>query len=273
MEVEPREFYSPDLVVSSVVSKLYSLQKLPDYVTFVPDGEPTLDINLGKEIEEIKDKISDVKLAVITNSSLLWREEVRTRLLKADFVSLKVDSCSEHLWRKIDRPHKSLKLEKILQGIRDFSKEFSGIVVTETMLIGGVDYSEEFEKLAEYLTQVKPHIAYLGVPTRPPWEHWVRQPSAETIAKAYNLLTSHGLKVEYLIGYEGNQFVGGGNIEEDILAITSVHPMRRDAVEKMLKDAGASWDVVEKLIDEGKLLVVTYEGKEFFIRSMESWKK
>ncbi len=273
MQVEPREFYLPDLVINSVVSKLHSLPKLPDYVTFVPDGEPTLDINIGREIKEIKDKISDVKVAVITNSSLLWREDVRTRLLKADFISLKVDSCSEHLWRKIDRPHKSLKLEKILEGIRNFLREFTGILVTETMLIGDVDYSKEFEKLGEYLGEVRPDIAYLAVPIRPPWEPWVRQPSAETIAKAYNVLSSHGLRVEYLIGYEGSEFIGSGNIEEDILAITSVHPMRRDAVEKMLENAGATWDTVERLIDEGKLLVVTYEGKEFFIRSMKSWKK
>ena len=273
MEVEPREFYPPEFVVKSVVEKLEAIKKAPDYITFVPDGEPTLDINLEKEIEGLRNNVSNIRIAVITNSSLLWREDVRVRIINADYVSLKVDSCSEHLWKKIDRPHKSLKLEKILEGIRGFTREFSGTLVTETMLIGGVDYSEEFEKLGKFLSEINPDITYIAVPTRPPWESWVRQPSPENIARAYDLLTSYGLKVEYLIGYEGNQFVNSGNIEEDILAITSVHPMRRDAVEKMLKNTNASWKLIEKLLTEKKLIMVTYGGQQFFIRNMKSWKK
>ena len=84
-----------------------------DYVTFVPDGEPTLDVNLGKIIEKIKEEV-DVKLAVLTNASLLWLEDVRKDLELADFVSVKVDAVYESIWKRINRPHPQLKLEDIL---------------------------------------------------------------------------------------------------------------------------------------------------------------
>lgn len=64
----------------------------------MPDCEPTLDINMGKEIDELKQL--GIKIAVITNSSLIWREDVRNDLCKADWVSLKVDTVSEKIWRK-----------------------------------------------------------------------------------------------------------------------------------------------------------------------------
>jgi len=79
-----------------------------DYLTIVPDGEPTLDLNLGETIEALRD--FGIPIAVITNATLLWREEIRARLCKADLVSVKVDSLDEATWRSINRPHRELQL-------------------------------------------------------------------------------------------------------------------------------------------------------------------
>jgi len=79
-------------------------------------------------------------VAVITNASLLWSDDVGGDLLAADFVSLKVDAVSPDLWRNINRPHRDLKLDVILDGIRQFSRSFKGVLVSETMLIDNIDY-------------------------------------------------------------------------------------------------------------------------------------
>ena len=76
--------------------------------------------------------------------------------------------------------------------------------------------------------------------------------------------------MEYLIGYEGNAFAFTGNVEEDLLSITSVHPMREDAVKDFLKKANAEWDVVKKLLKEGKLIELEYDGKRFYMRKLRS---
>jgi len=276
MELERRPFYEPELIFAEVKKKVEEARARGeeiDYITFVPDGEPTLDINLGREIDLLRGL--GIPLAILTNASLIWREDVREDLLKLDFVSLKVDAVSKELWRRIDRPHKSLSPEKILDGMLEFRREFGGKVVTETMLIDGIDYGGEFERIADFLAELKPDVAYIAVPTRPPAESWVRPASEETINRAFQVFAERlgEERVEYLIGYEGNAFAFTGNIEEDLLSITSVHPMREDAVGELLRKANADWSVVERLLAEGKLIKLDYNGKRFYMRRLKSREK
>ena len=112
-----------------------------------------------------------IKIAVITNASLIWREEVRDELARADWVSLKMDSVREDVWRRIDRPHGQLRLSKILDGALAFSEAFAGRLVTETMLVEGVnDSTALLEELGLDLARLGPDTAYLGIPTCPPAE-------------------------------------------------------------------------------------------------------
>ncbi|ASJ01155.1 radical SAM protein [Thermococcus gorgonarius] len=273
MKLERRPFYEPELIFEEVRKKVEEAEERgerTDYITFVPDGEPTLDANLGKEAELLK--TLGIPLAILTNSSLIWREDVREDLLKFDFVSLKVDAVSENLWRRVDRPHKSLSLERILEGMLEFRKAFRGKVVTETMLIDGVDYGDEFERIADFLAELKPNVAYIAIPTRPPAEEWVRPAKEEVINRAFQVFAEKlgEDRVEYLIGYEGNTFAFTGNVEEDLLSITAVHPMREDAVRELLKKASADWGVVERLLREGKLIELEYNGKRFYMRRLKS---
>jgi len=273
MEIERRPFYDPVIIFEEVSEKVDEARERGervDYITFVPDGEPTLDSNLGVEAELLRDL--GVPLAILTNSSLLWREDVRSDLLAFDFVSLKLDAVSEPLWRRIDRPHKALKLDEILEGMLEFRESFDGRLVTETMLIDGVEYGDELERIAEFLSRLNPDVAYIAVPTRPPAEPWVRPASEETINRAFQIFAGAlgEDRVEYLIGYEGNAFAFTGNVEEDILSITSVHPMREDALRELLRKANADWSVVEKLINEGKLIELEYNGRRFYMRKLRS---
>lgn len=73
-------------------------------------------------------------------------------------------------------------------------------------------------------------------------------------------------RVEYLIGYEGNAFAFTGKLEKDLLSITAVHPMRKEAVKEFLKKANADWQIVEKLLEKGKLREIEYEGKMYYMR-------
>jgi wyosine [tRNA(Phe)-imidazoG37] synthetase (radical SAM superfamily) len=93
MKIEPQVFYSPTEIFREVEDKVKKSKEkgeLIDYLTFVPDGEPTLDINLGQEIKLIKPL--GIKIAVITNSSLIDKKIVRENLMKADLISFKIDS-------------------------------------------------------------------------------------------------------------------------------------------------------------------------------------
>jgi len=274
-QVKRQVFYQPEHILHNVENKVKeaTLRGEPiDYLAFVSDGEPTLDLNLGKEIELLKSL--GIRLAVITNGSLVWRKDVRDDLGKADWVSLKIDALDNDIWRRINRRDKSLKLERILEGMSEFAHTFSGELTTETMLIQGInDGAEELENISDFVARLEPDKSYIAIPTRPPAEKWVEPASERAINMAYQIFDQKSIDVEYLIGYEGNAFAFTGNVEEDLLSITSVHPMREGGVNRFLAKAQAEWVVVEKLMSERKLVAVEYRGKRFYTRKLPSSRK
>jgi len=274
MQVERMEFYKPDEIFQAVEKKVKEAvekREAVDYLTFVPDGEPTLDINIGREIELLKNL--GLKIAVITNSSLIWDEKVRSDCYKTDWISVKIDALTRDIWREIDRPHGSLKLEKILDGLSEFARRFKGEMTTETMLIQGInDNIEQIEKISDFIAGLKPVRSYIAIPTRPPAEKWVKPPAENVINMAVQIFKEKEIPTEYLIGYEGNAFAFTGNVEEDLLSITSVHPMREDQVREFLDKAEKDWTVIQKLISQDKLIESEYKNKKFYTRKLH-WRE
>ncbi len=272
MNVNKQVFYEPKEILEEVKNKVKESKikdESIDYLAFVPDGEPTLDINLGEEIEILSSL--GIKIAVITNSSLLWKKEVRDKLCKADWVSVKIDAINKDIWKKIDRPYKSLKLDRILDGISKFSRAFDGDLVTETMLIKDVNDSEkELEAIADFISGLNHKKSYISIPIRPPTEKWVKPADEQEINTAYQIFKEKEIDVEYLIDYEGNSFAFTKNVEEDLLSITSVHPMRKEGVEVFLQKANANWEVINKLLGENKLIKLQYHGKDFYMKKIRN---
>ena len=268
MQIKRNAFYKPEEILNQVerrIKKVRNVGESIDYLTFVSDGEPTLDINLGLEIELLRQ--FGIKIAVITNASLIWLQDVRQELAKADWVSLKVDSTCEEIWRKINRPNTGLRLASILDGILEFAKVHNGELVTETMLVKNLnDDDEHVKEVVDFLARLKPAKAYLAIPTRPPSEAWVEPPDENAINRAYQIFTERISGVEYLIGYEGNAFAFTGNVDEDLLDITAVHPMREEAVKKLLLKAKVDWSVIDRLIAQDKLVETKYKHKKFVMR-------
>lgn len=270
MSIERRPFYRPETLADRVrtrVEEVRAAGEAIDYLCFVPDGEPTLDLNLGHEIELLRPL--GVDIGVITNASLIWREDVRDDLMGADWVSLKVDAVSEAVWRRIDRPHGKLELGSILDGILTFAESFRGRLVTETMLVEGLNDGESaLGDLAHFLEKLRPGIAYLSIPTRPPAEHGVMAPDEAGITRAWSILSDRLETVECLTEAEGDAFFSSGRIEEDLLSITSVHPMRLESVRALLTRSGADWSIVQGLLDEGRLVQTEHGGESFLVRRL-----
>ncbi|MBW2264229.1 MAG: radical SAM protein [Deltaproteobacteria bacterium] len=272
MQVDRRAFHGPEDVVQQVVNKVEKAREMGepiDYLTFVPDGEATLDVNLGREIELLKPL--GLKIAVISNGTVISRLDVRDELMEADWVSLKVDAISERTWRRANRPHRALSFDAILNGMLEFAESYSGELVTETMLVRGVNDSDgDAAEVAEFLADLAPTKVYLSIPTRPPAQKDVQLPSENVINLYYWILRRRIDHVEYLIGYEGNAFASTGDVAEDLLSITAVHPMREEAVREFLVRAHADWSVVRGLVEQGQLVVTEHEGRRFYLRKLQA---
>jgi wyosine [tRNA(Phe)-imidazoG37] synthetase (radical SAM superfamily) len=271
MDIVRKQYYSPEEIydlVEDKISRSGDYGEHIDYLTFVPDGEPTLDINLGKEIDLLKS--TGIKVAVITNGSLLWQEEVRSDLMKADLVSIKIDAAEESVWKNINHPHRKLDFYRVLEGTEVFAWEYKGLLLTETMLIDGVnDGHDHIHELASLVSRVHPQKAYLAIPTRPPASRGIRPANEKSINESFQVFSRKIPQVEYLIGFEGNAFAFTGDIEEDILSITAVHPMREDSIRELLKKAHASSSVLSDLVDRGMLKETAYGGHKYFMRKLK----
>ncbi|MDZ7626709.1 MAG: radical SAM protein [Ignavibacteriaceae bacterium] len=270
MSIERREFYPLEEIVTEISERVEQLKNSAeriDYITFVPDGEPTLDINIGKAIQLIKPL--GIKIAVITNSSLLWDKEVREDLLLADWVSVKIDTTDQRSWHKINRPYGKLDLQRVLNGVKLFRNSFKGTLVTETMLVKGLnDSKESLTNTADFIGKLNPNKAYILVPTRPPAEKFVESPSEENLNIAYQIFNSIISNVEFLTGGEGSDFTYSSDVEKELLDILAVHPMKKEAVEIFLNKAGTDWSLIEGLINKNILKEVQYSAATFIIKNV-----
>jgi wyosine [tRNA(Phe)-imidazoG37] synthetase (radical SAM superfamily) len=267
MQIERQEFYPIDIIIGQLEKKLNSLntKDFPDYITIVPDGEPTLDIQLGKLIKKLK--LFGFPVAVITNSTLIGRKDVQYELMQADYVSIKVDTVNYDSWKLVNKPHKDLNIISILNDIKNFSEKFKGKLVTESMLLKGLnDSKEELETLAQYLQEINPNIAYITIPTRPPAFEGIFPANEAAVTLAYEIFSSHKLEAELLTGYEGNAFASSGNFTDDILSITAVHPMRKDAVMELMSKSNATLESLNFLINKGLIKKINFNNKEYFLR-------
>jgi wyosine [tRNA(Phe)-imidazoG37] synthetase (radical SAM superfamily) len=265
-----RPFYEPEKLAASVRAKLEQAGKYGetiDFLTFVADGEPTLDSNLGVTINLLK-KIG-VKLAVISNASLIKDDAVKIALSNADWVSLKIDTLDEPVWRRLNIPAPGLRQDAILQGIKEFANSFAGTFVSETMLVDQInDQPETLRRLAAFLAAIQPSKAYLALPIRPPARSWVQPPASETLATAYQTF-NQALpdKTELLVSGEGKNFAFTGNVVQDLLNITAVHPMTEAAVKEFLRKACSDWQTVQNLINRQLLKEITFQDQKFYLRN------
>lgn len=158
---EPKEFVS----VSKLASELEQVRGVQaDYATFSGIGEPTLASNLGQAIELVKSRLS-LAVAVLTNSSLMDREDVRQALAKADVVVAKLDTPREELFHTINCPTANCSLDKVLQGISHFKQGFEGTLALQIMFIeANKKYASDIARITEYLS---PDEVQLNTPLRP----------------------------------------------------------------------------------------------------------
>ena len=270
MQIRRQFFYDPEQVYEVVrdkVKQTLAAGENIDYLSFVPDGEATLDVNLGREIDLLRDL--DIDVAVITNASIIDDPDVQHELARADLVSLKVDAVRERAWRAVDRPHGRLQLDTILEGMLEFAKRYEGRLLTETLLVHGTnDDIDDVTATAEFIAQLRPEKAFLSIPTRPPSEDWVRAPDEETMNRAYQIFADRVEAVECLLGVESGSFGFTGDVEEDILGVTAVHPMSEASVRELLNKAHAQWSVVDRLLAEEKIVKLIHNGGTFYFRKL-----
>jgi len=159
-----------------------------DYITFSGVAEPTLAANLGPLVRAVRER-SPYPIAILTNSSLMVREDVRQDLALFDLVAAKVDAPNEALFRAINRPFIPDSLEEIVEGIRLFRDEFTGRLALQMMFVeANKDHASEMAQLAH---ELKPDEVQLNTPLRPSPVPPLSPSEMEVIEEAFEGLNLH----------------------------------------------------------------------------------
>jgi wyosine [tRNA(Phe)-imidazoG37] synthetase (radical SAM superfamily) len=137
------------------------------------------------------------------------------------------------------------------------------------MMIDGInDAPAETGQILNYLKKLQPDISYIAIPTRPPADRNIKPANSQSVLSTYHLFNDNLKRVELLTAYEGNNFKSISNIHDDILDIAAVHPIRSDALQKMLQDTHTDWTLIYNMINKGELIKYDYQGYNYYLKAL-----
>ena len=258
--MQRKEWVPIDIVIDQLKTKLSSK---PDYITLSGSGEPTLYSRLEELIFNIKE-ITDIPVTVLTNSSLLWLPEVRNALNLADMVVPSLDAGSSKIFQYVNRPHTDITFSKMLQGLVDFRKDYSGQYWLEVFLLAGVTTPEiEVNRLKTCIAAIQPDRVQAKTVTRPPAEGFVEpvpKKQLETITKKLYE------KTKVIADYRGIHKEEGFSIRrKDVLTLLKRRPCSiEDIVEGLGLHRNEVVKYIEELSSEGKIEVKLQNQRLFY---------
>ncbi len=167
--IERREYIPKKLIMKELEERLNKGEEI-DYITFSGSGEPTLNSRIGEMVRDIK-QMTDTPIAVLTNASLLFKTGVRNELRGADLVIPSLDAVRQDIFQMVNRPHESLAIGKIFDGLKKFRKEFENDIWLEVMLVKGInDGVSDVKLMADVISEIEPDKVQLNTVVRPPCE-------------------------------------------------------------------------------------------------------
>ena len=178
--IERRDYVPVEAVLAELRDTLKKGLKA-DFITISGSGEPTLNSRLGDLIDGIK-KITDIPVAIMTNGTLLYREDVRADCAKADLVVPSLDAGDEAAFQKVNRPYRDISIEKLVDGLVTFRKEFPGRIWLEVFLVEGLNTDiAEIDKIRGLIKRISPDKVQLNTAVRPTADPAIKKVDAEKL--------------------------------------------------------------------------------------------
>ncbi len=264
-----KEYVNIDEVLTELKDYLASGRKL-DYITFSGGGEPTLNSGLGRLVKEIKN-LTDIKICLITNSSTLGDKELVEELLDIDLIMPSLDAALENSFLKIDRPHKSLKLENIISSLENFSHIYKGKIWLEVFLLEGInDSKKELEEFVKVFNRIKVDKIQLNSLDRPAPCSWVEAMSMSRLEEIKEYFESFNFNVEIIKKYKNREDFSkyNENYEKLIINMLEKRPCTQD---DLLNIVGISRDQLGTYLDillKEKTIIAQIEERGIFYRKI-----
>jgi len=223
-----------------------------DHLSLSGSGEPTLHSQIRLLIEGIK-AITSIPIAVITNGSLLYQEDVKQDLLHADVVLPSLDAVSSEVFTRINRPRPGFSIEKVIEGLVEFRKVYKGQIWLEILFCKGInDGKEELLRMKEAVNRIQPDRIHLNTVIRPPSEKWVLPLGEAEMEEIKEFL---GEKAEIISEFDRHPAsVLEKDIAEEILKILKRRPLSLSDLSGGMGIPQNELDhYIKPLVQEGKI--------------------
>lgn len=267
LESTRKEYVNIDQVVLELKDYLTQGKKL-DYITFSGSGEPTLNSGIGRLVEEIK-SITDTKICLITNSSTFTDPSIYSELKNIDVIMPSLDAVFEESFLKIDRPHAGIKLDKIIEGLVEFRKNYRGFIWLEIFMLEGInDTEKELKEFVEVIKKIGADKVQLNTLDRPAPVAWVEAMPMERLEEIKEYFEGNGIETEVIKKYKSKKEYKNysANYEKLILNMLEKRPCTLDDLEEITE---ISTEELGKYIDillKEKIIDATIEKRGIFYR-------
>jgi wyosine [tRNA(Phe)-imidazoG37] synthetase (radical SAM superfamily) len=263
LTVRRKEYVPADRVLKEVRSLLPQIGDV-DYITFAGSGEPTLHSRIGELILRIKE-MTGKPTAVLTNGSLLTDPHVRRELLPSDLVLPSLDAATQGVFKLINRPHGTLDIHNIIDGLVAFREAYRGLLWLEIMLITGVnDGPGELKRLREAVARIRPDSVQLNTAVRPPAEPYAAPLSDEELERICRIFGEECEIIATRRATPASQ--SATDTERAILALTARRPV---TLEEISESIGIHWNELLKeiaqLTSDGRISVRTHNKRRFYV--------
>jgi wyosine [tRNA(Phe)-imidazoG37] synthetase (radical SAM superfamily) len=240
-----------------------------DHLSLSGSGEPTLHSQIRLVIEGIK-IITSIPIAVLTNGSLFYEEEVRKDLLGADIILPSLDAVSSEVFMRINRPRPGFSIEKVIEGLVEFRKVYKGQIWLEILFCKDVnDSKEELLRMKKAVDRIQPDRIHLNTVVRPPSEKWAAPLSQKEMEE---IQVYFGEKASIITEFDRHpSSISGRDIKEEILEILKRRPLSLSDLSKGMGIPQNELDeYIKPLAQEGKIQTRIFGGSIYYEISKES---
>ena len=259
-----KSYISKDDILQEIEETLRSSHNI-DFITFSGSGEPTLNSDIGILIKGVKE-ITTIPIAVLTNGTLLFMEDVQKDLMEANIVLPSLDAASQEMFERINRPHHSLNVDSVINGLKSFRELYRGQVWLEIMLIKGFnDDPQELSKIKKAVSQIRPDEIHLNTVIRPPSEMYAEPLSIE---KMTGIKKFFGKECEVIGEFHAKARKRTEDIRPYTLETTKRRPLTTIDIANIFGiSEGNATMMIERLKTEGVITERRHGTKKYYIFS------
>ncbi len=223
-----RSNYGPIEPILAELEETLSKGLKTDFITIAGSGEPTLNLLLGKLIEGIK-KITDIPVAILTNGTLFYKEDVRVDCAKADVVIPSLDAGDAETFQKVNRPHRDINIENLISGLSEFRNEFSGQIWLEVFFVESLNTkSDQIAKIRNAIDRIRPDKVQLNTAVRPTAEPNLKRLDIE---KLHTIAAQLGPQCEIIADFSTlHHLKYSENKADNVLSILKRRPCSLDDI-------------------------------------------